>query len=134
MTSGSCGALLLAFAASSCKLPPSTRLKWVDDVGSVFNGLRSLIASTSSPPISPPISPARGVTSTPPISTHHGDARYELLASNVDSAHVRELSFTSKEPRSGCFHRGAGPAVIEIARHRSHAFGNLGEVNSPFDA
>jgi hypothetical protein len=27
MTSGSCGALLLAFAASSCKLPPSTRLK-----------------------------------------------------------------------------------------------------------
>jgi hypothetical protein len=74
------------------------------------------------------------VTSTAPISTHHGDACYELLASNVDSAQIRELSFTSKEPRSRCFHRGGGPAVIEIARHRSHAFGNLREVNSPFDA
>jgi hypothetical protein len=97
---------------------------------SVFSGMRSLIASTSSPTISP----ARGVTSTVPISTHHGDACYELLASNVDSAQIRELSFTSKEPRSRCFHRGGGPAVIEIARHRPHAFGDLGEVDSPFDA
>ena len=61
-------------------------------------------------------------------------APHELFAFNVDSTQVRELSFTSKEPRFRCFHRGGGPAVIEIARHRSHAFGNLGEVNSPFDA
>src|SRR5262249_33408453 len=57
-----------AFAASSPRPSPSTRLKagngWMTSA-SVFNGVASLIASTSSPRISP----ARGVTRVAPIST-----------------------------------------------------------------
>src|SRR6266481_5938805 len=56
------------FAASSARLSPSTRLKagkgWMTSA-SVFSGVPSLIASTSSPRISP----ARGVTRVAPIST-----------------------------------------------------------------
>src|SRR3954462_4207259 len=59
---------LATFDASSPRLSPSTRLNagngWMTSA-SVDNGVASLIASTSSPRISP----ARGVTSVAPIST-----------------------------------------------------------------
>ena len=75
-----------------------------------------------------------GMAAVLPLAITKTTRAIELLASDVDSAQVRQLAFTSKEPRSRCFHRRGGPAVIEIARHRPHAFGDLGEVDSPFDA
>src|SRR5262245_22762060 len=68
-----------AFAASAPRLSPSTRLNagngWMTSA-SAFSGMPSLMASTSSPRISP----ARGVTSVAPTSTPRAASATSLSA------------------------------------------------------
>src|SRR5688500_3824911 len=61
------------------------------------------------------------------VGDHHGAPGDEVLASDPDGALVGQLSFTPKEPGPSGLDRGGRPAVIEVARHRSHPRGNLGE-------
>ena len=68
------------------------------------------------------------------VGDHDGATRDELLASNRDRAQVRQSSFASKEPGAGRLHRGSRPAVVEVACHPQHAFGDLGKVDRPVDA
>ena len=68
------------------------------------------------------------------VGDHHRATGDELLASDLYSAQVRQLPFTSKELGPSRLHRGGRPAVVEVACHPQHAFGDLGKVNGPFHA
>ena len=75
-----------------------------------------------------------GIAAVLPLAITTARRAMSCSPPTVDRAQVRQSSFASKEPGPGRLHRGGRPAVVEVACHPQHAFGDLGEVDGPFHA